>query len=421
MGFDVAIVGGGVAGLQLGAMLSYDGARVLVLEKTKTLGGRAQILERDGFLFDYGIHLVRFGPKSAIAEVMKHIKRPVSFHDIGTSYVLDEDGKVRVFPTKPITFLKTKMFGIRDLISLFGLLRGANPPKDMSVEDWISGVKGGARRYIQLVSGSMLVCPDVSRASAGELMNNVRKVLERRVSVMYPEGGWRYLFECWTETIKVRGEISPGTPVQKVIIKNGKAKGVITKGGEIEADKVVIAFPLQQLFKVVDERLFSRDFVKLCKSLRPTAGVSIDYALKKKVSDSIGLWYIFKPMVFGIFTSNLELSLAPRGKQILTFFYPTPIEDMLVKETAKQREKELEEAVRKLFPKLEVEWRRAMHLKMVDGIELNTKQFKEMRPGFKSDVENLFFVGDTTAADGAGGDVAHESVLECYKEISRSL
>ena len=60
---DTIIVGAGICGLQLAALLASDGQEVLVLEKQSRPGGRAYIWEKDGFKVDNGVHLVRFGPK----------------------------------------------------------------------------------------------------------------------------------------------------------------------------------------------------------------------------------------------------------------------------------------------------------------------------------------------------------------------
>ena len=55
----------------------------------------------------------------------------------------------------------------------------------------------------------------------------------------------------------------------------------------------------------------------------------------------------------------------------------------------------------------------------VDGVEVNVDQHRKRRPGYRvPGVEGLFLVGDSLKAPGAGGDVGHESVLECYREIT---
>lgn len=50
----VAVVGGGIAGLATAALLARGGARVTLLERHDTVGGRAGTLELDGFRFDTG-------------------------------------------------------------------------------------------------------------------------------------------------------------------------------------------------------------------------------------------------------------------------------------------------------------------------------------------------------------------------------
>ena len=50
----VVIIGAGIGGLGLAAMLGKKGYEVTVVEKNDTTGGRARVWEKDGFLFDLG-------------------------------------------------------------------------------------------------------------------------------------------------------------------------------------------------------------------------------------------------------------------------------------------------------------------------------------------------------------------------------
>ena len=53
-GTSAVVVGGGIGGLSVACFLADAGVEVTVLEKNDTLGGRASVLERDGFRFDMG-------------------------------------------------------------------------------------------------------------------------------------------------------------------------------------------------------------------------------------------------------------------------------------------------------------------------------------------------------------------------------
>ena len=50
----VAVIGSGLAGLAAAATLAARGHQVEVFEKNSWLGGKAAVLEEDGFRFDIG-------------------------------------------------------------------------------------------------------------------------------------------------------------------------------------------------------------------------------------------------------------------------------------------------------------------------------------------------------------------------------
>ena len=425
---DFVIAGAGICGLELGAMLARDGKRVVVLEKQKRIGGRAFLWNKDGFLVDNGIHLIRFGPKSATAAVFRHLGRELAFTDLGPSYVLDEDGRVKDFPTSPRGLLTTGlMTPLERLKALAVLLRvKRSDPVDLldtPVSVWMDrvGLSGGLRRYLTLVTASMQVCPFIERASAGEMLLNFRSVLKKGKSVMYPTRGWGWIYDVLTETIHGNGEIRTGVPVTSVTIRDGRAVGVRAGDERIEAENVILNLPSQEVFSVLDGARTDGTFAALCRNQRPTAGVVLDYGLDHRICQDRGLWYIYRPMSFGMFTSNLCPETAPPGKQLFTWFYPTDLEDMKSPKKARERVQEMEGALFSLFPGLPaaIRWRRVQKLKMVDGVEVNVAQHRRRRPGYTvPGVSNLYLVGDSLRGPGAGGDVGHESVLECYRAIT---
>lgn len=426
--FDFVVVGAGICGLELGAMLAHDGKRVLVLEKQKRIGGRAFLWRKDGFVVDNGVHLIRFGPRSSTAAVFRHLGRELAFTDLGPSYVLDADGRVKDFPTSPKGLLTTRLMTVRERLSALKILiqvKRGNPDDllETPVSEWLDrmGLQGGVRRYLTLVTASMQVCPFTDRASAGEMLLNFQSVLKKGKSVMYPTKGWGWIYDVLTETIRANGEIRTGARVTSVEVRDGRAVGVQVGEERIEAENVLLSLPSQELFSVLDEASTEKPFADLCRNQRPTAGVVLDYGLDRRISEDSGLWYIYDPMSFGLFTSNLCPETAPPGKQLLTWFYPTRLEDMKSPKKAGERVEEMEAALFSLFPDLSpaILWRRVQKLRMVDGVEVNVDQHRRKRPGYTvPGVANLYLVGDSLRGPGAGGDVGHESVLGCYREIT---
>jgi len=426
---DVIMVGGGICGLQLAALLASDGMEVVVLEKLAHLGGRAFLWEKDGFIVDNGIHLIRFGPKSATAKVFQRLGRPLPLVNLGTNFVAFPEGRVVELPLSNAKLAEGGLISAEEAKQareLFRSLQSQDPREllETSVAEWMDRWKigGGLRHYFHLVSAAMQVCPFLARASAGEMLLNLGRAFAKGYPAMYPAQGWGYIYEVLIEAIKAKGEVRTGARVRKVVVEQGRAKGVELESGErLTADRVVINLPCQQLFEVLDQALVPAEFAALCKGLQPTAGLSIDYGLNRRVSEDRGLWYLWEPMSFGIFTSNLCPELAPPGKQLLTWFMPADVADMKDPGRAQAIESALERAIFQLFPELEpaVEWRRALRLTMVDGAEVNTSQHRNRRPGYRvPGIDGLFLVGDSLKAPGAGGDIGHESVLRAYQEIT---
>ena len=427
------IVGAGINGLLLGALLSHDGEEVTVIEKNSFPGGRAFIHERDGYVMDYGVHLTRFGPASSLAKIMKYIGSPVEFRRLGASYCIDQNNKKVLFPTSPSGIFKSEMFTFFEKLRLVGLLlkikkggfdRGY---METSLRDWmnLNKITGGVRRYFELLSASVMVCPFYEKTSAGEMFRNIHRVLETGHSAEYLSGGWKPVYRALTEAIEKNGEIILGKKVESVIFKKGGAAGVTANRKRYAADRVILNLPVQELFTLLPENKFDGGYVSGCKNLVPTSGIFFDIALETRISDYDGLLYTYRPLAYGMLTSNLGEGLAPEGKQILTMLYPTTLEDITDSARRMERKEELWDAIKKYFPSIDrhILWKRESCLKMIDGVQVNTEQTADRRPGpVVPGFSNLFLVGDSIAAPGAGGDVGNESVLAAYRAITgRSL
>jgi all-trans-retinol 13,14-reductase len=70
--FDVVIVGSGLGGLLCGAILSKEGRSVCVVEKNKAIGGNLQSFEREGVVFNTGLHYFGSGNKGQFIYKLFH-------------------------------------------------------------------------------------------------------------------------------------------------------------------------------------------------------------------------------------------------------------------------------------------------------------------------------------------------------------
>ncbi len=434
--WDYVIVGGGICGLSLGALLANDGNHVLIFEQSSATGGRARVVEKDGFTLDWGIHTVRFGSKSALAKTLETIREanqaPIKYEQLSIGkFFLDtsEAGTPHWenFPTSIKSIFKGKYFSPKVLLGALGKVLFLNAEKNLavSVEDWqkTKKLRPKTALYLKLITGSMQVCPFLDRASVGELKKNLMEVIHKKISVTYPAGGWKLIFERLTAKITQRGgQILTNTKVQEILVENHQAVGVKHSNGIIRAKNIVYAAPVQVLFDVLNPSLGPPEFVDYCKKMRPTAGISLDIALKKKISEDNGLYYINDPIAFGFFTSNIDTASAPANKQLFTIFAPCNMEEVTDQAFRDDLLARLRAKLFKAFSDMEqnIEFERPLFLPMVDGAEVNTTQHTGLRPHFQvPGIQNLYLVGDSTAGEGAGGDIGHNSVWDVYELIQK--
>ncbi len=429
--WDFIIIGAGICGLSLGALLVNDGYKVLILEKSNKVGGRAKVVERDGFTLDYGMHTVRFGKKSALAKTLKTIREKeeekIKFVELGKSFYFLEkygDPQWTVAPTGIKGITKGTYLSVSKLKNVLFKITMAKKKKNLgvSVQDWQNKQKFNEQSslFLKYITSSLQVCPFFDRASMGELRRNWGEYIKKRIGGTYPIGGWKLIFERLLNKIqKENGQILTNKKVDEVILENFQAIGVKCEDEVFNSKNIVIAVPVQEIFTFLHESNLDPKFVELCKKLRPTAGLSIDFALKEKISEDKGLFFIEQPFAFGFFTSNLDSECAPIGKQLLTFCSICNVEDIDDPDFCGELLNELRQKLFFAFPGLEenIEFERPLYT-IFDGVEVNVAQYQEMRPKFKvPGIQNLYLVGDSTASAGAGGDIGHNSVWDTYNII----
>jgi prolycopene isomerase len=429
MKYDTAILGGGFAGLSLASILSKEGFKIALFEKSPTLGGRGNFIEKDGFLVDYGIHLLRCGAKGEAAKVFDKIGKKVEFVGVGKPEIFVE-GKFRPFPSGAMGFLTTSLLHLRAKFSLIRILSGALSAKledyyRIPVEDFLTRkIKKEKRRkeiekVISALSGIGIICSNLKEASTGELFGFLKRVSKSKETVGYVKYGMKQIIESLKEAvIENGGEIKTSTPIKKISIKEGKTQAFETDSTEILADNFVYACPLQELSELVAKEKLPAGYTEKLSAIKPTKGVGIEMALKEKITDKNGVIITQEPLTIGCFTSNLTETVAPKGKQLASFFYP--LEDIKKSEEAILVLKKL---INEMFPNIKnkVEWELQRSFPMVDGAMPTYKQSYLDRPAFQiPGIKNLYLIGDTTKGIGTGGDIAFNSALECSDLLIKS-
>jgi len=431
--YDVVVVGGGISGLATAAILAKEGRRCLVFEQLIIPGGRARVVEKNGFKIDYGIHVHRFADEGKAAETLRKCGIRRRFLPVGDPLIFHEGGFVK-FPKKPADILTTPLLSFPSRLMMLKVFISAMTMKktdatyNQTIADWMDGLgarEQDIREMVSLFSTAGLVCGDIDRASTGEFVDFLRTAIKAKEATGYYLGGWESIIDRMITVIEnAGGEVRTDTKVDSVVVEEGVALGVSVNEDEIRARAVVMAMPLQQSAAMLKPDYFAPDVLERIRSIEPTAGISIDFCLSKRVSDIEGIIFTCDPCTMGMFTSNVEPALAPRGKQLGTWYYPLPRSAMNDKEFVKNERVRFKGLIETMFPGIwrHVEYERIIDMDIVDGAVPVAGQTHKDRPGVDcSLVRNLFFCGDSTGVPGNGGDVAFNSAIVCAQKISQSL
>lgn len=266
-GYDVVIVGAGISGLSIGAMLAKEGKRVLVLEKQERLGGRAESFTHIGHIMDNGIHVP--SRSGFLESVFEKIGKP--YPEIGPHYRATEvyhqgrwQNLMGITPHKELRKILTEITS-----SSYEEIERYD---DTPLKDWVAerSQSEGTHLWFYFMGMAMNVGNEYEPLSAGELLFYLKAFLDTGKSLGEQSGpvigGMTSFFTPLVNTIVENGgEVRAGTPVSRVVIENGVARGVEIESGKklfksqildtelIETPVVVSTVPIWDMWKVIDK------------------------------------------------------------------------------------------------------------------------------------------------------------------------
>jgi len=417
--FDVIIIGAGISGLSLGALLANSGKKIAIFERNNKIGGRCQIFRKDGFTLDWGVHFSRGAASKIFKELGYSLSR--SQLSLRSKILLEDIGNIYNLPNQIRSLIKKRKMKIseiskisRKIISILS----SNYEKfyNVSVASWLKQISATKNmvEIVKLICMILLIAPKIERTSLGEFCQVIRTMNIRGVG----RGTFHNILGGLYSIIKRNdGQFHLKTSVKELISSEKKISGIITSDGKEYLSKIVIcANGPKSLLKIVDNALLPEDYISFIKNIRPTAGISIDFALKRRIYNELG-FFTLNPAIMSFFESNMHPEIVPKGKQLFTLFNIMDYEEVENKRFAKQRVKYLLKLIYNIFPKMEknVEWTRVLYLNTVDGAEPNIYQFGPLRPDYiVPNLKNLYLIGDATRAKGTGGDIAFNSAYDCY-------
>ena len=247
-GVDVAIVGGGLAGLTAATFLARAGRSVALYEKSRELGGRARTSERDGYTLNFGPHaLYRGGVGAPILRELGVRWQGKAPSQSGYGFA---EGQLQPLPTGPRSLLTTKLLSAgakREFIALLPrLLRlDTRALHNVTLRRWLDRTirHEELRQLVLMLVRTTTYAADCDRMSAGAALAQTKLGLVGNVD--YIDGGWRVLVDGLRDAAQAAGvRIVADTRVVGVSreVGSGAVRGVrLDDGAVIEAASVIIA------------------------------------------------------------------------------------------------------------------------------------------------------------------------------------
>jgi phytoene dehydrogenase-like protein len=460
--YDVIVVGAGIAGLGVAAILAKEGKQqVLVLDRFPKFGGRLMCYDgapREGWKTDIGLHMVELGEKSSATELNARVGKTVAWGPFSkTIEIWDEKKFVNVADLVPMTAEDKLAF--RNLLQTVASLEDAEIEAwdNRSLEDWLleKVPQPSVRELFTDLGMIMTTIPEAIDMAAGEVLYIARNNLRKRgqaLSSSYPIEGMEGCTRGLVEVIEEHGgEVRLGCEVQKIVIRDKRAVGVripaadhlyegeyqIVETETICAERVVCALPIYQLSKIIDfnpetgplPSWWTKRVEDIQHEITGLIGFQLGFKEPVVPTDKLCFYTALKTkhagFPFQAFpASNFAPGIAPDGKQVLHT-------DIVVEHPEAsdkfKRDKLLAlmwEDLKEMFPGLEekLEWKISYYVDGCDGLARKPGLVGGFKPALSAPgIPNLFFAGDTYIGRGLALNGAAQSAMLCADGILKQL
>ncbi|MCK6650457.1 MAG: phytoene desaturase family protein, partial [Bacteroidia bacterium] len=306
------VIGGGFAGLSAAAYLAKDGYEVSLFEKNQQIGGRARKLEIDGFTFDMGpswywmpdvfdnffndfgssvkehYDLIRLDPSYAVFYGKDDVFRiPANLNEFYQLFEKHEPGsskKLRQFLKDAEYKYEVSMtdFVHKPSLSIleFMDLRILNAALKMDLFKSISKyIKANFKnpKLVQLLEFPVLFLG--AKPNETPALYSMMNYADIVLGTWYPMGGMVKIVEAMVNIAKQQGvEIKTAENVEKIIVENGKATGIISNDKTYKADVIVGAADYHH----IEQKLLAPE----------QRNYSVDYWQSRKMAPSCLMYYI---------------------------------------------------------------------------------------------------------------------------------
>ena len=247
------VVGGGLAGLTAANALAGEGRKVVILEQSEHLGGRAMTRQDRGYLLNFGPHALQSA--GVAAQTLRQWGVPFQGNppDTSSASFVTHGGRMYPLMLNIRDLLTTRLFSAAEKWQAARILQqlvGGRTIAGESMEEWIerSARSPRVRQFVAMLVRVSTFAADQSRLSARAALDQYRRAAAH--GVLYLDGGWQTLVAGLEERARRLGvEIRLGENVESL-----KA---------CHADGIVLAVPPAMVERITGCRLPAMHPVRL--------------------------------------------------------------------------------------------------------------------------------------------------------------
>ena len=373
MSKTIAIIGSGFSALAASCYLARDGFNVTIYEKNKTIGGRARQLKKEGFNFDIGPtwywmpdvferFFADFGKSPSDYYSLEKLNPAYSVYFDKDDYITIEDTIEKIYSAfekeEPRSSKKLEKFienaknnydvAIKDLVYRPGVspLELVTPVTIKKINQFLSTIKKDVRkefknnRLAQILEFPVLFLG--AKPSNTPSFYSFMNYADFGIGTFHPKKGMYQVVLAIETLAKSLGvKIETDTPINKIIVENGKASGIISNGETYNFDIVLSGADyhhtetlLDTEFRQYSEKYWSKKVFapssllfyvgfdeKLKNVNHHTLFFDVDFEAHAKDIYDNPKWPK-NPLFYASFPSITDENSAPKGKEAGIFLIP---------------------------------------------------------------------------------------------------